>query len=275
MNFFGNLFGGGQNNGGQSGGQPSGAANIFNNGGSQPQGGQQPNQQVNNGPGSSLENPGGMQGNQGNQGQQGQQGQQTQNSPLDEMAKLWETDPNKQGNQPPADPFAEPLFTMDPAKLRESSSKLDFVGQVSPELVQKALSGDSQALMQVINQTAQHAVSTSLQMSTMLAEQTGAKLGQRVKGALPTQMRQFQLDNTPPQTQILQNPAVSPMLKLIRERIAVNNPNLRPAEVAAKAEQYMLDMATAIRGDVDGNRGDGSNNQQQQPGVVTDFSNWG
>jgi hypothetical protein len=282
-----NMFGGGNNgnsgnNGGQPNGQqaansggnqgPQGASSIFTNAGNRPQGQQQ---QVNNAPGSSLENPGGVPGNQGQEGAGGQQGAQGQNSPLEEMAKLWETDPTKQGNTP-SDPFAEPLFTMDPKKLRESSAQLDFTSQISPELMQKALSGDGQAMMQIINQTAQNAVATSLQMSTMLAEQTGAKLGQRFKSTLPNEMRRFQIDNTTPQTEILQNPAVSPMLKMIRERVAVNNPNMRPAEVNAKAEAYLLQMADALRQDRGNNNGGQTQNQGQTPaGVIDDFSTWG
>ena len=59
-------------------------------------------------------------------------------NPLDEFASLWQNDPKL---QPQVDPLTQPLFNSDPVKIQEAANKMDFISQLQPDLLAKAMSG--------------------------------------------------------------------------------------------------------------------------------------
>lgn len=192
-------------------------------------------------PGSSLDPMAGQQ-------QQGQQTPQNQeaNSPLDAFKTMWQDDPTKQTQN--ADPFASPLFNMDPGKVNEAIGQIDFLQQLNPELMQKAMSGqDPEAFMQVINEVARKALATSVQLSTATAEQAGQKIGQRFNTALPSRFKDLQLQSQTPTNPLLSNPSVAPMLDAVRQRLKVQNPDWTPAQIQQQAEKYFSDFAAALQ----------------------------
>ena len=87
----------------------------------------------NNTPGSSMQPGGGQQ----------------QNPPLDAFSGIWQNDPNQQ--QQNADPWSSPLFQTDPTKIVEAANQQDFTRNIPPELMQKALGGDAQSMLDIIN----------------------------------------------------------------------------------------------------------------------------
>lgn len=181
-------------------------------------------------------------------------------SPLDNFKDLWNNPTNSNGD-PNADPFASPLFQTDPAKIIEAAGKADFLSQLPAELMQRAMSGsDPQAFMDVINKVAQNSLALSLQLSTATVEQAGTRIGDRFKKATPGMVKDVQLSGMRSDNPVLQNPAAEPMLKMIRDRIRRNEPNLRPEEIQAKAEDYLLTFAKELNpgsgGGASGDAGD-------------------
>ena len=165
-------------------------------------------------------------------------------TPMDEMAALWQTDPKV---QQPVDPFATPLMNTDPAKIAAAASRMDFVGQVPPEIMQKAMSGtDPASFMQVMNFVAQRAVATSAQLSAATIEQATARNNERNAQALPGRVRQLQLDSIQSDNPALNHPASQPMLKLIRNQIQMNNPNMSPVDINKRAESTLLGYAQQL-----------------------------
>jgi hypothetical protein len=206
-----------------------------------PQGPQQPTGK----PGSSLEAPGTGQQQPGQTGQQTPQNQEA-NSPLDAFKTMWQDDPTKQASN--ADPFASPLFNMDQGKVNEAIGQIDFVQQLNPELVQKAMSGqDPQAFMQVINEVGRKALLTSVQLSTATAEQAGQKIGQRFNTALPGRFKDLQIQSQAPSNPLLSNPSVAPMLDAVRQRLKMQNPDWTPAQIQQQAEKYFSDFAAELQ----------------------------
>jgi hypothetical protein len=174
------------------------------------------------------------------------EGQQAPSSPLDPFKDLWKTDPTKP-TQPIADPFSQPLFNTDPAKIIEAAGKADFLSQVPPELMQKVMAGnDPQALTQLINSVAQQSLALSLQLSTATVEQAGTKMGERFNSSLPEKFKGMQLDGIKPTNPALQHPAAEPMLRNLRDQVRRQEPNLSPDEVNAKAEQYLSAFAAQL-----------------------------
>lgn len=215
-----------------------------------PQG--QPQQPPQGAPGSSmqLQNPGADPNAQGgnNSGQP--------SSPLDPFKDLWKDAGTNGGT--PADPFSTPLFNTDPAKITEAASKADFLQNIPQELMQKAMSGnDPQAFMQVINAVGQQSLALALQLSTATTEQAGQRIGERFSKVLPERFKDMQLQQLPATNPALQHPAAEPMLRTLRDQVRRQEPNLRPDEVNAKAEQYLMAFASQLSG----NSGGGSGSQ--------------
>lgn len=210
------------------------------------------------------------------QQQPGQQQQPTggeqqpgqQNSPLDAFADLWKTDPNKTPNPASQDPWAEPLFATDPAKIREAAGKMNFLEHVSPELMQKAMSGnDPQAFMQVINSVGQSTLAAALQIGTATTEHAGKQIGDRFNKALPGRFKDMQIEGAQPSDPRLQHPAVQPMLKFARNQVKQMYPDATPQEIQAKSEQYILAMMSG------GDSGDGGGSSAS--GDNQENFNWG
>lgn len=162
---------------------------------------------------------------------------------LDTFSSLWQNDPNA---APTADPFAAPLFNTDAGKIHEAAGKMNFLGQVSPELVTKALSGDGQALLDVINIVGQKTLAAATQLNTATVENGSAKATKRILDALPGRVKQITLDGMAPENPALSHPAAQPILQLARERIKMKNPNMTAAQIQTMAEKYVTDFAGTI-----------------------------
>lgn len=268
---FGRLFqlgnnrqpqGGTQPNGGQPGGTPGTAP------------GGAPAGNPGNQPGSSMQLGGGNFGpgagnNGGTGGQPGGAGGGG-DSRLDPFKDLWKDDPNKQG-QNGGDPFSNPLFSMDPAKVAEAANGMDFISSVPQELMQKAMGGDFQSMMQVMQHVARQSLTTALQVSTAMQEQAGSKLGGRFKDAFGQQFKEWQLNSQRPSNPTLEHPAVKEMLKLVRQRFASMNPDMPADEVQRQAEQYMMQFAGSLLENDPTTR----QRQQQQIPQETNWASWG
>lgn len=165
-------------------------------------------------------------------------------NPLDNFTPLWQTDPK---SAPPADPLATPIFNTDPAKIAEAAGKIDFVSQIPPDMLQKAMAGnDPQAFMAVMNAVAQKTLATAAQLSTATTEQGATRLQQRLLTALPDRVKQIQLDQMQPENANLQHPAAQPILQMMRQRVKASNPNLTPAEIQKQAENYVSAFVSAM-----------------------------
>lgn len=245
--------------------------------GSMPSMGANNNGQVNNSPGSSME----PKGQQGQPGQQQQPGQQTNpgapgaNSQLEEFSSLWHTDPQKAATAN-ADPWADPLFQVDPAKMRQAAGQIDFMSQVPQELVQKVMAGnDPHATIQLINAVGQAALATAMQVTTSTAEQVGSKVGQRFKTSMPKEFKNFQINHTPPKNPALSNPAIQPLLNMVKQQVKMNNPDFSPDQVNSMAEKYMEGVSGVLSPTGNANGGNASGAQTGDPfGHPESEQNW-
>lgn len=182
------------------------------------------------------------------QAQQQELQQQTANagkaaSPLDEFKELWHTD--KDSETP--NPFAEPLFKVDATKLQEATGKMDFTKSVSPEVLQKALSGDATALQEALNKSNQAVFLQAANMMTGLIESAMKQNNGRMEQALPSKLKDYQLRNTPINNPVLQNPAVQPLVDALKFQISAKHPDMSPADVAAKAEAFMVHVSDSFQ----------------------------
>lgn len=162
-------------------------------------------------------------------------------NPMDEMAALWQNDPK---SPPQVDPLTTPLFNTDPAKIAAAAAKIDFLSQVPQEVMAKAMSGtDPGAFMQVMNYVAQRTLATSTQLNAATIEQATTRNNDRIQNALPTRVRQIQLDAITPENPVLAHPASQPLLQMVRSQIQMKQPGISAAEVNRQAEAYLTGFA--------------------------------
>jgi len=130
-----------------------------------------------------------------------------------------------------------------PEQIQASLANADFTTGIAPELAQKALGGDVQSLMQLINTASRNAVASSMQLSQGLVEH-GVKTGQeRFSSTLDSRFRDLQLRNQNVENPALNHPLAKGMLQSIAAQIANANPKLSPSEVTKQAETHFLQFA--------------------------------
>lgn len=165
-------------------------------------------------------------------------------NPLDEISALWQNDPNlKQA----VDPMSTPLFNTDSAAISAAAGKIDFLGQIPPEMLAKAMQGgDPQAFLQVMNAVAQRAVATSTQLNAATIEQATTRNNARITQALPDRMKRIQLDSMVSENPVLAHPASQPFLQMTRAQLQMKNPGMSAAEINRRAESALMGFASTL-----------------------------
>lgn len=194
------------------------------------------------------------------QQQQQQQPQNPTNQPLGDNAG--QTNPIASEQNKPVDPLAAygklfeesketpelpPSFKLDPEMIGKTASSMNFLQGLPQEVVQAAQTGDSAALMQMMNHTAQKAYQAALAHSSALTDKfvdSRSKfdmergLAPRVKSELTQQA----LASAPNYS----NPVVREKLNEEARRFQKAYPEASPQQIAEMAQQYIMDLANAL-----------------------------
>lgn len=145
-----------------------------------------------------------------------------------------------------------PSFSLDPKVVADVASKMDFTKGLSPELVQKATSGDAAAMMQLIQEVGRNSYRASLEHATKL---TDTHLGQRsefeskrVKEGVRNQLTSDALSQGSESNANLNHPVVKAELNRIARTFAASPEyqDASPQEIARAARQYMTDLHNAL-----------------------------
>lgn len=171
-----------------------------------------------------------------------------QGSPLDALKAFWDTPKDAEGKPlaPEVDPTSTDIFNFDPVKVSESARKLNFTSDLNPELVQKALGGDAQAFMDVLNHATQTAFTAATLNTGKLINQSHNTNNQRVKSTLPTSIKQVQLDQTATTNPILQHEAAQPLVAALKKMAFAKDPSANPADVTRSVEALLVGLGTAM-----------------------------
>jgi len=164
---------------------------------------------------------------------------ETPPNPLDAYAKMFENAANNSDIQAPS-------FTLDSKVVDEVSGKMNFTQGIDKDLMQKAMSGDPEAFMKVIQSSSQNAYKAAIQHNAGLtdtfinqrSEYEKKQINKGVRDQLTTQA----LADTPN----FQHPVVKKELNRIADQFARANPDASPVEIAEAAKQYMVDLSSAM-----------------------------
>lgn len=218
--------------------------------------------------------------------QQQQQTQQTQQQPNQQQQAPSTPNPanaNPTGTNMPVNPLdaykemfnnanksaeVAPSFALPADKLNEVAGKLDFTQGVPSELMQKAMTGDAQAMLDIINHTGRQAYIHSLSHTTQLtdkfvgsrAEFDAKHLGSKVK----SELTQTELSSSAN----FDHPVLKAELIRVANQFQQANPDAAPAEIAKAAKQYLGDLYAAMNPDA------GKPNQSEQKAGETNWDEY-
>ena len=163
-------------------------------------------------------------------------------SPLDNYSKIWDTNTIKP---------VEPLFNVDPNKMMEAASAIDFSSVITPDLQARINAGGddaNKANMEVMNKIAQTVYAQSAVTTTKLVEQAVNKAREQFTASIPDIIKgQTTSDLLRNENPVFNNPAISPVLKSLESQIRIKNPTLNAQEIASMAKDYFLDMSSTVQ----------------------------
>ena len=193
-------------------------------------------------------------------------GSNTPVDPSDLWNKMWDTTNDGEKAQTP------PQLNIDPSILNEVSGKLDFMQGVDPALMQKATSGDAQALIDIMQHVARGAYRNSLSHSGKLTNEfigqreafSGQKLPSLIKSQLTDSLLQGEGGKAPP--------FVQKQMQDLAKRMQQANPDATPAQVKQSVQEYIQQLYQFAGGGQGSNGGQSDQNQNVQQG--TDWDKW-
>jgi hypothetical protein len=143
-------------------------------------------------------------------------------------------------------PDAPPAFKLDSAQLKTVADNQDFTKGIDPALLQRATSGDTSALIEVIQASSRNAYQTALAHNSSLTEGfVTAREGFAEKG-LTGKVKNELTVNALTGTQNFDNPVVRKQLVSVAMDLQRQHPDASPQEIAAEARRYITELANAI-----------------------------
>jgi hypothetical protein len=188
-------------------------------------------------------------------------------SPLDPFKDLWHPNKDASGEGKTADGGTKtpPAGT----NFADIAGKLDFSRSLNPELVTKALSGDSASFSQIINQVARSAFATSAKTSEQLIAKVRKEIVEEISGSLPGKFKEFSLQDRSFKNPALKHPAVAPMLEAIKAQIAVKHPDATTDELTNMAEEYVSAAVKAMGSDPSKGNSNGGSDSATREEIAT------
>lgn len=198
-------------------------------------------------------------GNPTGQGSQSAPNSQESQDPLAAFAKMYDN---------PSNPEIAPGFTLDPEKMKGLRSQQDFMKGINPELLQRATSGDMQAMMEVMHDVSRNAYAASLDHGSRLTEGfVGAREAFGKKNfsqAVQAELTNNELSGMEGAT----HPVIRKHLKQVAEQMRKVYPDASPAEIAKYAKDFVTQMASPFQEKQNPQQGG-----QQQP-ANSNWDNW-
>lgn len=174
---------------------------------------------------------------------------EAQTSPLDPFKDLWNNEPAKGADGKPIKDGKKSLLNIDPAKVAEAAKKMSYSGLVPPELMQKALSGDSGSMGQILDAVGQAGFTHAFTANGQMMERMAEVLEGRIRESLPGEVRKHSLkDSVLSQNPKLNNPAIRPLVEAIQQQILQKFPDATQAEVQEMSSTYMTNVFKELGG---------------------------
>jgi hypothetical protein len=168
-------------------------------------------------------------------------------SPVAKFEDLWQpnkTDPADQNSKSP-----EPN-QMDPQKMMEAAAKVDFSKVINQEDLSKIQAGGQeavQALVNALNKTSQTVFGQATIVAQKLIDKRVQETRDELEAQIPSMVRkQSARDGLFEENPAFSNPAVSPFIETLQERLSEKYPKATPGEIQTMAKEYLSGVANLI-----------------------------
>ena len=169
-------------------------------------------------------------------------------SPLDDYNTLFtltEDDKKRLADQG----ITDKVFSVDDAKLQESVKGMSFTNpEVLNAHMQKALQGDQNSLMELLNSVAREVYARNAKLSATLSERAATTTADSLRGQLPQHMRDFAaeegLQNLNP---AYNHPAAKPMVTALKSQFSQKYPNATSGEITKMVSTYLDNFSKATK----------------------------
>ena len=170
-------------------------------------------------------------------------------NPLDKFNDLWT--PVKEGEGPQNfDPSK--MFEIDPAKIQQEVSKINFANSVTPEMLAAIQGGgeDAQkAFVQAMNAVSQQTFAQSMLASAKLVEGAMTKANNSLDSRIEQRAKQLQASSSLRESNpALAHPAAAPIVSALESTFAQKHPTATPAELTKMAQEYLTMFAGVAAG---------------------------
>lgn len=168
---------------------------------------------------------------------------------LDNFKDLW--NPPKEGEGPETfDPSK--LFQVDPEKIQQGVSQLNFTSAVTPELLARIQAGGDDAIkanLEIMNKVGQQAFMQSMLASSKLVEAALTKANSHLDSRIEQRTKQLQVSSSLRESNpALTHPAAAPLVSALEQQFAVKYPQATPAEITQLANEYLANFAQLASG---------------------------
>ena len=158
-------------------------------------------------------------------------------NPLDIYSKIWDN---------PVEEGKAPVFNLDPAIMDKVVGAQDFMQGADPELMTRAQTGDTKAIMELIQYAGKQSYRAAMNHNSVLTGKfvearegyNEKNVNSRVRGELTNQS----LADTPN----FKNPVVRKQLTDTAERLQRQYPDAAPSEIAKMTKDYFQELVSAI-----------------------------
>lgn len=159
------------------------------------------------------------------------------------------TPPN--GNPPATgSQSGQPTGSIDPAQLMAAVGNMNFAQAIPPELMTKALAGEAdspQALLHIINSTAQNAFAQSTLLTNNLVNQRLEAMQAKIDAGLGDKVTNLQRKDAVASNPMLQHPALAPIKNALTAQFTTQYANESPQAIQQKVSEYMTSMASFLQ----------------------------
>lgn len=164
--------------------------------------------------------------------------QQQPVNPLDAYNNLW-NNANTKTELPPS-------FTLDPKILSDAANTMNFTQNIPAELMQKATSGDAEAMITMMNLVGRNAYQSSLAHSSSLTDKFVAARSEFDLKGIDSKVTQKLTNTALADSPNYQHPVVKAEFTRIANAFQAQNPDAGPAEIAKATKEYMQNLHSAM-----------------------------
>lgn len=163
-------------------------------------------------------------------------------SPMDNYAKLWETDPNAAKTNTPAAP--------DPKKFLEVAKQTDFSKVLNPETMKKIAAGGDEAMAAMsesMNLMAQAVYAQSAHASMQMTQEAVKRAQADMLAQIPELVKRTNVSNDMLESNpILSHPSTAPIISALNKQFATKYPAATAAELKRMTNEYITNFAKGI-----------------------------